>query len=173
MQTLDQTTPSTDPTPAPRRLAGLVRRPAALAAAASVVLAVGIGAAALDTAEAPAPSEGSTVALQVAGGLTISSCVPFDVAVLAQMPVALAGTVTEVDAGQVTLAVDRWYRGGDAARVTVAQPDAASSVALDGVTFEQGKRFLLTATEGTVNGCGFSGAYSEELAAFYEQAFAR
>ncbi len=173
MQTLDQTSPSTAPSPAPRRLGGVVRRPALLAAAAGLVLVLGIGAALSDRPDAPAPRPGTTLALQVAGGLSMSSCLPFDVAVLAQMPVALAGTVTEVEAGQVTLQVDRWYRGGDAMRVTVSQPDAASSVALDGVSFEQGKRFLLTATEGTVNGCGFSGPYSDELAASYEQAFAR
>ena len=32
------------------------------------------------------------------------------------MPVALAGTVTALEPGQVTLDVDRWYRGGTADR---------------------------------------------------------
>jgi hypothetical protein len=41
-------------------------------------------------------------------------------------------------------------------------------VALDGVDFQQGKRYFVTAAQGTVNGCGYSGPASAEL----EQAFA-
>jgi hypothetical protein len=55
--------------------------------------------------------------------------------------------------------------------VTIAQPDGQTSVALDGVSFEQGKRYLVAATEGTVNGCGFSGPATPELQKSYDEAF--
>jgi hypothetical protein len=149
-----------------------------LASAAAAVLAVGIGAAVLagtagNDAHPPAgPAKPpTTLALTVPGGVSMSSCVPFDVSFLKDMPVALAGTVTAAEPGRVTLDVDHWYKGGDADQVTVAQPDPQSSVALDGVTFESGKRYLLTATNGTVNGCGFSGPASAELEKAYADAF--
>jgi hypothetical protein len=55
--------------------------------------------------------------------------------------------------------------------VTIAQPDPQSSVALDGVTFDVGRRYLLTATNGTVNGCGFSGPATADLERSYGEAF--
>jgi hypothetical protein len=67
---------------------------------------------------------------------------------------------------------DHWYKGGDADQITIAQPDPQSSVALDGVTFEQGKSFLLTVTNGTVNGCGFSGPATPQLQQSFKDAFA-
>ncbi len=86
------------------------------------------------------------------------------------MPVALAGTVTEVQPEQVTVDVDRWYRGGDADVVTIAV-QSGNSVALDGVDFRQGERYLITATDGTVNGCGFSGPATPDLEQAFDQAF--
>jgi hypothetical protein len=84
--------------------------------------------------------------------------------------VALAGTVTALEPGQVSLDVDRWYTGGSADRVTIAVP-VNNSAALDGVDFREGERYLLTATDGTVNGCGFSGPASAELESAYGAAF--
>ncbi len=37
--------------------------------------------------------------------------------------------------------------------------------------FEEGGRYLVSATDGRVTVCGFSAPYSAELAALYEQAF--
>ena len=50
-------------------------------------------------------------------------------------------------------------------------PGATTSVALDGVEFTQGKQYLVAATNGSVNGCGFSGPADPQLTAAYEQAF--
>jgi len=101
----------------------------------------------------------------------MSSCLPFDVATLAGMSPAFAGTVTSVDGGKVVLDVDRWYAGGEAEQVLLSQPDATTSAALDGVTFEEGERYLVTAAQGTVNGCGYSGPATPELEAAFDQAF--
>lgn len=144
------------------------------AAAAGLVAALVGGAVALSGGGGNTRGEGrdpSTLALSLPAPDVAASCIMFDVAYLAQMPVAFAGTVTAVDAGRVTLDVDRWYRGGDADRVTVAVPPQQSSAALDGVDFRQGRRYLVTATDGTVNGCGFSGPADPQLEQAFEQAF--
>ena len=90
------------------------------------------------------------------------------------MPVAFAGTVTGVAPEQVTLEVDRWYRapaGGEVDVVTLTTPAATSSAVFDGVAFSSGDRFLVTATDGAVNGCGLSGPATAELEASFERAF--
>jgi hypothetical protein len=171
MQTIDDVTEIAPPARSARW-----RRPALAAAA---VVAIGLGAVVVAAnvggdGATPAPKPPTTLALTVqggGGGPSLGSCIMFDVNMLRDMPVALAGTVTAVDAGKVTLHVDRWYKGGDADQVTIAQPDGQTSVALDGVSFEQGKRYLVAATEGTVNGCGFSGPATPELQKSYDEAF--
>ena len=172
MQTVDEAT-EIAPVVRPARW----RRPAMAAAA---VVAIGLGAAVVAAntggdGTTPAPKKpATTLALTVqggGGGPSLGSCIMFDVNFLRDMPVALAGTVTAVESGKVTLDVDHWYKGGTADQVTIAQPDAQSSVALDGVSFEKGNRYLVAATDGTVNGCGFSGPATPELQKSYDEAF--
>jgi hypothetical protein len=161
-------------TPSSDDLAVRRRRHLLLAAAAGAVAAV---AAAVLVVVGPSggdePGSGSaptTLALSAPPGDAAGSCLMFSVDVLREMPVALAGTVTSVDAGSVTLDVDRWYRGGDADRVTITVPDT-NSVALDGVDLRPGERYLLTATDGTVNGCGYSGPADPQLESAFAEAF--
>lgn len=152
---------------------GRNRRPLLLAAAAAVVaLAVGTTLA-LSGGSTPAPARPAptTVALSAPDGLGAASCAPFDVAVLRGMPVALSGTVVAVDPANATLDVDRWYRGGTSDQVTIAIAAGQTSAALDGVDLVQGGRYLLTATDGTLNGCGFSGPATPELQKAYDEAF--
>ena len=42
---------------------------------------------------------------------------------------------------------------------------------IGGVTFEPGQQYLITATDGVVNYCGFSGPATPELQALFDQAF--
>ena len=146
-----------------------------LAAAAAVVLvaAVGVGGWWAGSPDDPAvrPVPAAPLALSVAPGGVMTSCIPFDVAMLAAMPVAFAATATAVDGDSVTLDVDRWYAGGSAESVTIGVPAGQTSAALDGVDFAQGERYLLTATDGTVNGCGYSGPATPELAKAFAEAF--
>jgi hypothetical protein len=100
----------------------------------------------------------------------MQSCIVFDVAVLADMPVALAGTVSSVAGTTATIEVERWYRGGPADVVTVTSDQRG--VALDGVELVAGQDYLVTATgDGVVNGCGYSGPATPELEAAFDQAF--
>lgn len=166
------TDPETGPTSRPR---GWVP---ALAAAALLAV-VGGGAYALlddegDTSPRATP-EATTTTLALpggGGGISSSSCIQFDVEFLRDMPIALSGTATEVGSDTVTLEVDRWYQGGDADVVRLANFDPANS-SLDGFVFEQGERYLISASEdGTVSFCGFSGPWTESLAAAFDVAFA-
>jgi hypothetical protein len=171
MQTLDLDAPLPEQTTRRRW-----HRPALAAASVVVAAALGIGALQLTgDDDEPAVKAPTTVALSVPAGsgdgTTMSSCIMFDVAILRDMPVALAGTVVAQDADSVTLDVDHWYKGGNADQVRIATPAGTTSVALDGVEFEQGKRYLLTATDGNVNACGYSGPATPELEKSYAEAF--
>jgi hypothetical protein len=169
MQIVDRPAPTSDPREHGRRRARLL----AAAAAVVVIVAAGIAGIVATTGGDPAPRTpaATNVALRTPPGGATSSCLRFDVELLRNMPVAFAGTATSVSKTAVTLDVDRWYRGGSADLVTVSVPDTQSSVALDGVEFVEGQRYLLTATDGVVNGCGFSGPESPELADAFAQAF--
>ena len=152
------------------------RRPWLLGAAAAVLVAAVVttvvalsGGGQVGTT--PGREDPTTLALTLPSGDVAGSCIRFDVQILAGMPVAFAGTVTAIDDGQVTIDVDHWYRGGDADQVTVAQGPQQPTAALDGVNFETGQRYLITATDGTVNGCGFSGPATPEFESAFDQAF--
>lgn len=150
------------------------RRPVLLAGAASIAVAAAVGGVLLTQSDPAPPSEPTTLALSVPGGdggAITSSCMPFDVALLKDMSPAFAGTVTEVADDSVTLDVDRWYAGGDADQVVVSQPGGATAVALDGVAFEKGTRYLVTAEQGVVNGCGYSGEATPAFEQSFDQAF--
>lgn len=170
MQTLDTDNVPSDDLAARRR-----RRPLLLAAAGGVAALVGGalvlggqfgGQQSLPIAEDPT----TTLALEAPGDTLSASCMIFSVDVLREMPVALGGTVTTVEPGSVTLDVDRWYRGGDADLVTISVPEN-NSAALDGVDFRSGDRYLITATDGTVNGCGYSGPAEPQLEGAFADAF--
>ena len=144
-------------------------RPALLAAAAALVVAAGIVVSLW--VRAPGPAGADTLALSAPDGTVMSSCMRFDVAILRDMPVAFAGTATAVTSSAVTLEVDRWYKGGTAKVVSIALPDSHTTASLDVVDFRQGTRYLVTATGGIINGCGFTGAATPELEAAFAEAF--
>jgi hypothetical protein len=160
------TTEPTTPTAAPRR-----RR--ALVAAAAAVAVVGAGAVLATSGGSEAPRRApTTLALKAAagGGLSLGSCLPFSVEILKQVPVAFGGTVTQVSDSAVSLHVDHWYKGGTADVVTVTVPAGPSTDG--GSDFATGKHYLVTATEGSVNGCGLTGEASPDLQQYFDQAFA-
>lgn len=121
----------------------------------------------------PAGTPGATaMTLKVPSGTgtSIGSCVPFDVRYLRDMPVAFSASATEVHQNGVTLEVDRWYKGGDADIVHLANYDL-STASVDGFIFEEGRRYLITATDRTVNYCGYSAPWNQERAEAFDKAF--
>jgi len=119
----------------------------------------------------PTPRTGTTLRLampQVHPGT--ASCIRYDVSLLAELPVAFAGTVTATGSDSATLRVDHWYRGGTADTVTVDQ--VMPSGGMDpGVDFRLGDRYLVSALDGNVQDCNYSRPWSQELADDYRQAF--
>lgn len=149
------------------------RRWAPALASAATLAVIGGGAYAFLGGNDPASTRDSTaITLNVptGTGTSINSCVPFDVRYLRDMPVAFSGSATEVGEDSVTLEVDRWFKGGDADVVRLANYDL-SAVSLDGFKFEEGDRYLITATDGTVNFCGYSGPWNQERADAFDEAF--
>jgi hypothetical protein len=142
------------------------------AAAAVAVLAVG-GFAVLndDDGSEKVAAEPTSVTLTVPGGDAMNSCMMFDPAFLKDAEIAFSGTVAQTDDASVTLDVDRWYQGGDADQVVLEHSGANTQVALDGVDFADGKRYLVSASDGMVTTCGYSGPWTEEFAAQFDQAF--
>lgn len=131
----------------------------------AAALAVIVTACSSGGSEAKAPME-----LSAGSGDTMASCLAFDPQVLADMPVAFEGTATSVEGEQVTLEVDRWFKGGDADEVILKAP-AGLEALTGGVDFSEGQQYLISATDGQVNYCGFSGEATAELEAGFEQAF--
>ena len=181
MRTTTHPTDATDPVAETDRVAEADRPPSAtrsrwlLGAAAALVLVGAVGAGLLagrdDTTAPPAAAPTTVMTLGLPAGNAAGMCIRFSVDVLRPMEVAFSGTATAVTDHFVTLAPDRWYKGGDGS-TSVRLAALGESVALEGgIDFEQGKRYLVTATSGTVNGCGFSGEWSRDLADAYAAAF--
>jgi hypothetical protein len=115
-------------------------------------------------------SAGPPLELSLGDGGAMASCMVFDVEFLRELPVAFEGTVTGVDGESVTLTVDRWFKGGDAATVELTAP-AGMEALIGGIEFVEGEQYLITAAEGSVNYCGFSGPATPEFRASFEEAF--
>jgi len=102
----------------------------------------------------------------------MAMCMRIEPTTVGQMQVAFDGTVASVDGDSVTLDVNKWYAGGDTDQVQLTQISEADWVALEGgITLEQGQRYLVTAHDGVVNGCGFTAPWSQELQDIFDQGF--
>ncbi len=92
---------------------------------------------------------------------------------LGNADVAFDGTVVEVTAKAARLTAAQFYAGDPVDEVRVETPPAALASTLGAVDFEEGQRYLVSAVDGQVTVCGFSGPYSAELEQLYRDAFAR
>ena len=90
---------------------------------------------------------------------------------LGNQQTAFDGTVTSLTDGFVTLDVGHWYRGGPADQVTVDAPPTDMQALVQAADFQVGQRYLVSANDGFVTVCGFTAAYSDDLAALYAEAF--
>lgn len=152
-------TATTQPRTRPRRMR------LALAVAAALVVVVG-GAtlySGLGTSQPP-------MVLTANGGDAMASCIRFDPSILADMSPAFAGTVTDMTGSTVTLEVDYWYAGGDAETVEIQYTPGFEAL-IGTPSFEVGQRYLITAADGVVNGCGYSGPATPDLESAFQRAF--
>jgi hypothetical protein len=85
---------------------------------------------------------------------------------------AVEGTVTRIEKGQVTLTVTKVFRGVPATAVEVAQTDGATEQLLGAQRFENGGTYLIASAGGRVMICGYTGeAGTPGLRDLYEAAF--
>jgi hypothetical protein len=167
MQTLETPQPVDDRRRSRRRLvlSGAAALGATAAVAGGVLLFGG------DDPAAPPGGEPTTLALDLPATDANAACMAFDEQFLATMPVAFSGTVRSVADNEVVLDVDHWFAGGDAERVVLDTPGETVSFEI-GLDFTQGERYLVSAMDGIVNGCGYSGPATPDMEAAYERAFA-
>jgi hypothetical protein len=100
-----------------------------------------------------------------------ASCAMFDLGLLRQVPVAFQGTAVEVAGSSTVLRVDRWFRGERDGVTTVRITREAPGAADGDVEFTTGRTYLVSAQDGFVRGCGYSGELHPELLAHYDEAF--
>jgi hypothetical protein len=113
-----------------------------------------------------APSVTRLTALPPAG-----RCMLPNVDVLREQTLAVDGVVRSVTEGKATLEPQRFYAGDETDLVVVTAPDRDLQALLAAVDFEEGRRYLVSATEQRVTLCGFSGRYTPELADLYAEAY--
>ncbi|HEU4320308.1 MAG TPA: hypothetical protein VFS66_09525 [Acidimicrobiia bacterium] len=156
----------TEPTPAPRRTLVF-----GIAAVTVLVLAVGAGLAFMGGDEAPVAS--APLELTAGEEDLMAMCIAFSPEELEKVAeIAFEGTVTSVEGDTVTLTVDTWFRGGDAIEVVLNAPQGLEAL-IGGIPFDVGTQYLITAQDGNVNYCGFSGPSTPEYRAAFETAFAQ
>ena len=105
-------------------------------------------------------------------GITSTRCMAPNVDVLEVQEIAFEGAVTAIDGGVVTLDPTTVYTGevGDTVQIQAPGPEMTSL--LSAVSFEVGKTYLVSASQGQVTLCGFSAEDTPALRTLYQQAFA-
>jgi hypothetical protein len=102
-----------------------------------------------------------------------AKCMVPNAEIVSQQTLAFDGTVTNLAGGVVTLTPSHWYAGDVTDLVRVQAPADVMQELLGAVKFEDGGRYLVSATNGEVTLCGFTAPYSADLAAVYDEAFPR
>lgn len=142
-----------------------------VAAMAALVMAVA-GGVALTGGDTPPLAQAPPLQLDAGGEDIMASCIVFSPEELERVAeIAFAGTVTSVDGDTVTLRVDTWFRGEEAISEVVLNAPQGMEALIGGIPFENGSQYLISAQDGNVNYCGFSGEATPDLRAGFEQAF--
>ena len=152
-----------------------------LVAAAALVVIGGAGAFVLtndeDEAAVPAAQESIQPTDEVAPVTTLAAssavgrCGVPTAELLAQQQVAFEGTVQEVADDVVVLVPSVFYAGEPSELVEVQGPPQELAGLLQSVPFEEGERYLVSATDGRVSVCGLSGPVTQDLQELYVEAF--
>jgi hypothetical protein len=116
----------------------------------------------------------------VVGGEPIGSgamtmCIEYTEEMLRDQSVAFDGTLISAsdDGTQATFEVHRWFKGGDAAQVTLGAEGllGITSIALNGPGLTVGERYLASGNDGFVWACGYSVTYDTALAEHWAELF--
>jgi hypothetical protein len=145
-----------------------------VAAAAALVLVVVAGFAVANSGDDDDSNDvaaGPPLELSLGADDAMASCMVPEPSILADMSPAFSGTATTIEGETVTLTVDRWYAGGDDATTVALQAQPGMEALIAGFSFEVGEQYFITASNGTVNFCGYSGPASPEMVAFFAEAF--
>lgn len=154
-----------------------------LVAAAAVVLIAAAGAFALvDRGSDPVvptagPTAGDTtgdptVTELAMPGTTTGRCMVPNAQLLATAAYAVDAEVVSVADGVVTLQATQWYSGDATDQLVVDQSSTDMQMLVGATDFEEGQRYLVAGTDdGQVMVCGFSGPWTDDLAALYSEAF--
>lgn len=143
----------------------------AAAAAIAVLAGGGFWIARGDDPAPPAAAEQTVTTLDAPADAAAAKCQVPNAELLSTQTVAFDGTVTKLADGMATLEVGKWYAGKQTDVVEVRAPGEDLQKLILAVDFQEGKRYLVSATGGQVTVCGFSAEYSADLAALYDQAF--
>ena len=98
---------------------------------------------------------------------------PVQADTLAKAEDAFDGEVVDVSGSTVTIAVSEWFAGDEEATQVRLDVGRAPSALEGHFDFEEGRRYLVAANDGTVLVCGFSGPFSADLERVYQDAFPR
>ena len=99
-------------------------------------------------------------------------CMVPNARVLSGAAYAVDAEVVAIADGIVTLDATQWYAGDATDQVEVDQSSPEMASLIGATQFEVGQRYLVAGTDdGQVMVCGFSGPWTDDLAALYSEAF--
>jgi hypothetical protein len=125
------------------------------------------------SADAGGASAGAATAttLSVPPNAGAGRCAVPSAEILARQSLAFDGVVTEIADGLITLTPSIFYAGDPTDVVRVEAPPEVLQQLLLAVEFEVGSRYLVSASQGRVSVCGYSGPWSPDLEQLFVEAF--
>jgi len=115
-----------------------------------------------------APVQGQTTELTVDLN---ARCAQPTAELLAQYDQAFEGTVTAIEGDTVTLQTTDVYNGQVGETVVVTAPPAGMDKLISMVHFKVGGTYLVSAYQGSVSVCGYTGPATGELRSLFQKAF--
>jgi len=118
------------------------------------------------------PPADPTVTELTMPGAAAGRCMVPNAALLSGAAYAVDATAVSITGGVVVLEPTEWFAGDPTDLVEVDQSSADMQMLTGATGFEEGERYLVAGVEGgQVMVCGFSGPWTEDLAALYAEAF--
>lgn len=106
------------------------------------------------------------------GGGGLASCLAYSVEELRAREFAFLGTVTNIDGGMVTFAINEAYHGAAGDTMTLEADSTLQNSMYTEFQFEVGEQYLVSGDAEFAWGCGYTRPFDGELAAEWEAAFA-